>query len=142
MKHSEASPEFDPSSDWEYRVHPLRGVSATRAGIVHRVAGGEAVLAWSRVALALAATVGEPEGVSAVVFDLLVERGDSQLVVYRLDAEPHREALPLAVRIYAELGPDRSDASIKAMATEGNPLAWYPDVESFEAAARDRFLKR
>jgi hypothetical protein len=139
MKHSRSLPELDQTADCEYRVHLLRGAAATSVGIVGRCARGEAVLTWSRVMSAIAATVGEPEGVSTVVFDLLVERDASLLEVYRLDADPYGDALPLAVSLHAELGLGRSDASIEALATTGSPLEWYPDLESFETAARARF---
>lgn len=141
MKRIEAFSAYDHSSSCEYRVRLLRGAAATRSGIVHRGADGEAILAWSRILSAVVATVGEPEGVNTVVFDLLVERDPSRLVVCRLAADPCGEALPLAVGLQAGLDPDRGDVSLEAMAREGSPREWYPDLEAFEAAARERFLK-
>ena len=51
-----------------------------------------------RILHALAAEVGEPEGVRTVVFDLLVERKATGCVVCRFDADPGPEAKALASR--------------------------------------------
>lgn len=123
----------------EYRVQRLRDVVGTRAGILHD--GGASLLPWGRVAFAFAATVGEPDGISTIVFDLLLERRERQLVVGRFDADPWGDAIPLAGSVLGGLGPDRTAASLRALASDGSPLAWYPDLEAFEAAARERFEK-
>jgi len=125
----------------EYCVHVLSDAVPTRDGIVYRRGDGEALLAWSQVRFAIAATVGEPEGVSTIVFDLLVERTEDRIVVYRFDADPGAEAIPMAVTLEGVLGPDRSAASLKAMASEGSPFEWFPDLESFEAAAAEILAK-
>jgi len=133
-----ASDPFQPvaeSTHCEYCVHLLSDAVPTQEGIVYRNGDGEALLPWNQVHFAIAATVGEPDGVSTIVFDLLVERTQDRMVVYRLDATLDADAIPMAVTLEGVLGPDRSAASLKAMASEGRPLEWFPDLESSEAAA-------
>jgi hypothetical protein len=49
---------------------------------------GRALLRWADVLGAVAAEVGEPEGVRTIVFDLLARASRGGLVAVRLDAEP------------------------------------------------------
>jgi hypothetical protein len=120
---------------FEYCAQLLRDAVPTESGIAYLLGDEEALLEWSRVRFAIVAEVGEPEGVRTIVFDLLVERTDSRLVAFRLDADPCEKALPLAVAIASFLSPERTAASLKTMASEGNPCLWFPDLGSFEVAA-------
>jgi len=126
------APERDPR---EYRVERLDCASVSNRGIVHRTAAGEAVLPWEGVARGIAAMVGEPEGVSTIVFDLLLEDAETHIRVCRLDADPADGAIPLAVALADHLGPERSGASLLEMAAKGGTELWFPDLESFESAA-------
>jgi hypothetical protein len=133
---------FSEQDGCEYCAHVLRDAVPKQRGIVYLCEGVEALLEWRRVLFAIAAEVGEPEGVRTIVFDLLVERTESKIVAFRLDADPCEEALPLAVALADALGPDRTAVSLKTLASEGNPCLWFPDLESFEAAAAEYMLKR
>lgn len=117
-----------------YRVTLLPEAELSETGLVHREGAASRVLEWSRVQRALAAEVGEPEGVRTIVFDLIVEiRGDTCAAV-RFDADPSENAVEWARALDRALGPERSTPSIKSVAVDGVPGRWFPDVESFEAA--------
>jgi hypothetical protein len=117
-----------------YRVRLLVEPRLSAAG-VHFVDGAaERLLPWDRVELALAAEVGEPEGVRTMVFDLVSGRERGARLAWRLDAEPGQDAVAIAKRIETAVGPARLGPSIKSLAAEGVPSQWYPDVEAFEAA--------
>ena len=108
----------------------------TRAGFRHRDAAGTQVLAWSRVRRALAAEVGEPQGVCTVVFDLVLHGPDAERVeALRFDAEPGEAAVAVARELSVWLAPERLAASIKLLASEGLAEEWHPDLESFEEHA-------
>lgn len=118
-----------------YRVELLEGTRVEERGVVHLRAGSEFLIPWSHVRRALAAEVGEPEGVRTIVFDLAlsVEAGVCQVV--RFDAEPGDEAMRVARVIGESLGPDRATPSLKSVATDGVASRWYPDIASFELEA-------
>jgi hypothetical protein len=121
-----------------YRVELLGSVHPCSQGLARRDGprgSGELLVAWSRIESAVAAEVGEPEGVRIIVFDLLVGRQGDRLEICRLDAEPGDEALALAPAIESGMGPERQSASVKSLATDGTPSRWYPDLRSFEEAA-------
>jgi hypothetical protein len=117
-----------------YRVHLLGDPEVSDAGVSHREAGHRALLPWNRVEHAMAAEVGEPQGVRTVVFDLLVRDADGW-VAYRLDADPGEDAMYLAQDIEQRLRSGCSSASLKSLATDGIPSRWYPDLDGFEEEA-------
>ncbi len=124
-------------SSSRYRVELLHVPEVRETGVAHQVDGARDLLPWSRVLRALAAEVGEPEGVRTIVFDLITEIADGSCRVCRLDAEPGYEAQGVASAIAIGVGPERCDASLKNSATDGYPGRWFPDLEAFEEAARD-----
>jgi hypothetical protein len=108
----------------------------TRAGLSHRDPDGTHVLAWSQVRRAIAAEVGEPQGVRTVVFDLALHGPDPDRVeALRFDAEPGEAAVAVARELSVWLPPERLAASIKNLASEGLAEEWHPDLESFEEHA-------
>jgi hypothetical protein len=117
-----------------YRAQLLREVRLAEGGILHRTPEGERMLRWDEVRFAVAAEVGEPEGVRTVVFDLVLGREHGEWRVVRLDAEPGPVAEEIARAIDAGVGPRRRGPSIKSLATDGVPSWWYADLESFEEA--------
>lgn len=134
-----------PDEAPRYRVTLLDGACATAEGIAHlappdpdrgdRGPQGEperqpSLLAWSEVTEALAAEVGEPEGVRTIVFDLVVGVRGGDYRVCRLDADPGEDAMNLARTIEAGLGADVDSPSTKSVATDGTPSRWYPDLHS------------
>ena len=127
-------PVTDEERRARYRVRILRAPSVGSLGIAHEQDGLPALLQWSQVARAIAAEVGEPEGVRTIVFDLVVAEPGGFLV-YRLDAEPGEEAMDLARAIERALDSERRCATIKSMATDGIPAAGHPDQRSFEEEA-------
>lgn len=130
---------FLPSRDEvraRYRVQLLCDAVAAERGVLYRLEGEDCILSWDRVQRVLAAEVGEPQGVRTIVFDLLVETGvETGFEVCRFDAEPGRDAVEAAELMADHVASEHLCASIKALATDGLPLEWYPDVESFEEAA-------
>jgi hypothetical protein len=117
-----------------YRVHLLGDPEVCAAGITHREGGRRTLLPWSRVEHAIAAEVGEPEGVCTTVFDLVVRESGGWLA-YRLDAEPGEDAMNLAQGIARSLRAGCSSASLKSLATDGISARWYPDLDDFEQEA-------
>ena len=119
-----------------YRVRLLGDPRVVEGGVSHRDGDGPQLLAWAAVQRAIAAEVGEPQGVRTIVFDLLVENEGSDCTVCRLDAEPGEDAVAVARVIAQEIGPERASPSIKSLVTDGLPNRWYPDLEAFEESAR------
>jgi len=104
------------------------------SGIRHGSDDAQEEIGWSRILWAIAAEVGEPEGVRTIVFDL-VSRAEPGLRVLRLDAEPGEDAIALARAVAGALGDARKVPSIRSLATDGIPARWYPDLRSFEEDA-------
>ncbi len=118
-----------------YRVELLENPAATPEGVTHGAGASRALLPWSEVRWAIAAEIGEPEGVRTIVFDLVTHRTDVEWQVYRLDAEPGEDAMALARVVRHGLGAGRKISSIMSLATDGTPARWYPDLLSFEEDA-------
>ncbi len=117
-----------------YRVHLLPDAKVTERGVVYRRGEDRFLLVWSRIERALAAEVGEPEGVRTIVFDLALELVGPECVVCRLDAEPGEDASALARAIQIGVGRDRCSPSLRALATEGLPTRCYPDLDTLTEA--------
>ena len=117
-----------------YRVQLLGDPEICAAGLAHREAGRRTLLPWSRVEHAIAAQIGEPEGVCTTVFDLVVRESGGWLA-YRLAAEPGEDAMNLARGVERSLRAGCSSASLKSLATDGIPTRWYPDLADFEQEA-------
>lgn len=118
-----------------YRVHLLADPKATDRGVVYRRGDRRYLLEWKRVQVALAAEVGEHQGVATVLIDLAVEVEGAECVVCRLDTDPGAPAQSLARAVELGVGRDRCHSSLRATANDGWPTRSYPDVESFEGAA-------
>jgi hypothetical protein len=117
-----------------YRVHLLGDPEVCAAGVTHRKGDRRTLLPWSRVEHAIAAEIGEPEGVRTTVFDLVVRESGGWLA-YRLDAEPGEDAISLAQDIARSLRAGCPSTSLKSLATDGIPTRRYPDLVSFEQEA-------
>jgi hypothetical protein len=111
-------------------------IYAPRCGTPHYYSS---LVEWPAIRWALAAEVGEPEGVRTIIFDLVVDRisgpDGSAFEIRRLDAEPGEDAMKWATAIDRALAPELSAPSIKSLVAEGSPSRWYQDLEEFEAAA-------
>ena len=118
-----------------YRAEVLRDPRPAARGVLHRAADGERLLRWDEVLFALAAEVGEPEGVRAIVFDLVLGRDAHGWRVARLDADPGPGAQAIAQAIHEGVGPPQRGPSIKSLASDGVASWWHADLESFEEAA-------
>jgi hypothetical protein len=122
-----------------YRVEVLPDQKICERGIAYGDAANRSLLQWSVVQRALAAEVGEPEGVRTIIFDLVVDRislpEGMTFAVRRLDAEPGEDAMAVACAIQNALEPEDIAPSIKSLAAEGTPSLRYQDLEEFEAAA-------
>jgi hypothetical protein len=118
-----------------YRVDVLPWAEVAADGIRFREAGEPRLLPWGRILTALAAHVGEPEGVSTVVFDLVIERKESDVLVCRFDADPGDAAQETARRLVAKLGRARCTRSLRELALEGVPSRSYADLESLAAGS-------
>jgi len=119
-----------------YRLQLLEEPRVSAAGIEHGPELGRELLRWHDVVGALAAEVGEPEGVRTIVFDLLARSSRGARVAVRLDAEPGTAAAAVARTIASALG-ERARPSIKSLAVDGTATLWFPDLASFESMASD-----
>lgn len=120
-----------------YRAELLESPLVDAHGVRHGAGDARQELSWSRIRWAIAAEVGEPEGVRTIVFDLVVDGAhpvDGPRVL-RLDAEPGEDAIALARAVARGLGDARKVASIRSLATDGIPTRWYPDLRAFEEDA-------
>ncbi len=118
-----------------YQLQLLEEPRVSAAGIEHGPVRCREMLCWRDVLGALAAEIGEPEGVRTIVFDLLAQTRGGRVAV-RLDAEPGEPASAVAQVVAAALG-DRARPSIKSLASDGIPTLWFPDLASFEQVASD-----
>ena len=122
-----------------YRVQLLANPEICESGIAHGDPADPGVVEWPAIRWALAAEVGELEGVRTIIFDLVVGRiselDGSAFEICRLSVEPGEEAMELASAIERALAPQFSAPSIKSLAAEGTPSRWYQNLEEFESAA-------
>ncbi len=125
----------DRPAEPSYPARLLERPEVTAEGVCHDQDGERILLAWSAVHWAIAAEVGEPEGIRTIVFDLLTRDADGEFRVLRLDADLGGDAMKLARELALGLGPERKSASIRCLATDGIPARCYPDLESFEQEA-------
>ena len=94
-----------------YRVELLAWAQVQDDGVAFREAGEKRLLRWEQVIVALAAHVGEPEGVSTVVFDLVIERKEAECLVCRFDADPGDAAMEVARSLMNAIGRKRCSRS-------------------------------
>ncbi len=129
---------FDGHSG-RYRVQLLANPELCESGIAHGDPANPSLVEWAAIDWALAAEIGEPEGVRTIIFDLVVGRvpepDGSAFEICRLGAEPGEEAMRMASAIERALAPQFSAPSIKSLAAEGTPSRWYQNLEEFESAA-------
>jgi len=118
-----------------YAVCLLADAQPAPEGLVHRTASGEHCVAWSEVQYALAAEVGEPQGIRTIVFDLVVATREDSWTVLRFDEEPGEDAEAVAQVLAEAIPSQRLGAAVKSLASESWVGEWYPDVPSFEEAA-------
>jgi len=118
-----------------YRVELLPWAEVREDGVAFREGADPRVLRWDRVLIALAAHVGEPEGVSTVVFDLVVERKEAECLVCRFDADPGDAAMEAARVILGALGRERCSRSLAELAAEGVAGRSYADLESLASGS-------
>ncbi len=113
--------------DYEARI-------PSRIEIAERGLVGEdgVLLEWVRLELALAAGIGEPQGVSTILFDLIERVEGPDCVAYRLRADSSEEAMALGRDLEAAIGAERCDPALLSLAKDGTTSRWYPDIESFE----------
>ena len=117
-----------------YRVELLRGARPGPGGILHAAGGSERLLRWGEIRFAVAAEVGEPEGVRAIVFDLVLGRDEQGWRAARLDCEPGEQAEEIARAIHSGVGQEQRGPSIKSLASDGVPSWWFADLDGFEEA--------
>jgi hypothetical protein len=118
-----------------YRVDVLAWAEVGADGVRFREGAEPLVLEWDRVLHALAAHVGEPEGVSTVVFDLVVERKEADCLVCRFDADPGEASQSTARTLAERLGRGRCSRSLLELAAEGVPTRSYPDLDALAAGS-------
>jgi hypothetical protein len=132
---SDRVPDEPGGASARYRVELLAWAEIRADGVAHRRGIEAELLRFDRVLHASAAQVGEPEGVSTVVFDLVVERKTDACLVCRFDADLGDAARAAAQALVEALGRKRCSRSLLALADEGVPARAYEDLESLAAGA-------
>lgn len=123
------------SSPARYRAHLLVDARPTDRGIVYRRGEEHFLLEWSRVRCALAAEVGEPEGIRTTVFDLVVGLEGQDCVAFRFDAEPGEETRSAGRAIELGVGAALCDFSLRSAAADGYATRQHPDLEAHDEAS-------
>ena len=123
-------PDVAADASARYRVELLESAEVGESGIAYAEGRSRATLRWERIERALAAQVGEPEGVRTIVFDLVVERKHTECLVRRFDAEPGEPAQAIAQAIARHVGRARCSRSLLELAAEGVPTRSHPDLET------------
>ena len=118
-----------------YRVCLLADPQPTPDGLVYRDADGKHRVVWNDVQYALAAEIGEPQGIRTIVFDLVIESGDDRWTVLRFDEEPGEDAEAVAQVLAEALPAQYLGAAVKSLASESLIGEWFPDVPTFEECA-------
>lgn len=126
--------EYEDESP-RYRVEVLPWAEVGAGGIAFSEGPARRTLPWSRILHALAAYVGEPEGVCTIVFDLVVERKETECLVCRFDADPGEPARSVARALLDGLGRERCSRSLANLAAEGVPTRSYADLDSLAEAS-------
>jgi hypothetical protein len=126
--------EFEETSS-RYRVEVLPWAEVKAEGIAFREGPADRTLPWAKVLHALAAYVGEPEGVCTIVFDLVVERKETECLVCRFDADPGEAAQRAARALLEGLGRARCSRSLADLAKEGVPTRSYADLDALAEAS-------
>ena len=125
----------DRTAGPSYPARLLERPEVTAEGVSHVRDGERMLLAWSAVHWAIAAEVGEPDGVRTIVFDLLTRDADGGFCLLRLGADLGYDAIRLARELEKRIAPKRKLPSIRCLASDGIPARRYPDLESFEQQA-------
>ena len=121
--------EYEDGSS-RYRVEVLPRAEVGPDGIVFRDGREHRTLPWNRLLHALAAYVGEPEGVCTIVFDLVVERKEAECLVCRFDADPGEPARTVARALLDGVGRARCSRSLADLALDGVPTRSYADLDA------------
>jgi len=125
-----------------YTVRLLADARPTPEGLVHRTAGGEQRGAWGQVQYALAAEIGEPQGIRTIVFDLVISGDDHLWSVLRFDEEPGEDAEAVAQVLAEAIPTERLGAAVKSLASQSVIGEWFPDVPTFEESALSNLERR
>ena len=113
------------------RVHLLTDPKATERGMLYRRGDGRFLLAWSRIARAFAAEIGEAGSGLALHFHLVLEPRGAECVTCRLEAAPGEGAIRLARAILLGIGEGRVDPCIRSLAEEGVACRGHADGDVF-----------
>jgi hypothetical protein len=124
-----------PDAAARYDVEVLSWAEVGDHGVSYVNGRRRETLQWASVLRALAAEVGEPEGVRTVVFDLVVETKERSCAVCRFDAEPGAEAQETAMYIASSLGHERCSPTLLALARDGEPSRQVPDLDTLAEEA-------
>jgi len=100
-------------------------------GFRWRGSQGVGFVSWEFVQRAFAAEVGEPEGVRAVVFDLVVGAPDRPTRLFRFCRDPHDGAVSLARSLVSAVG-GRCSKRLRDFAREGQLGLSVPDLAALD----------
>ncbi len=131
-----ASPPTSRSGEWTIWVvqHPNLGARSLEI----EWEGDRHEIGWDAVEYAYAAEVGEPEGIRAVVFDLLWPSGPSggggDAVILRFSVDPCDGPKQPAQRIVETLGESRCSNSLQSLSRDGRATDCFSHLDFLDQA--------
>ena len=131
-------PRRDSTGEWTIWVVHQPGLSARSLSIEWE--GDRYEIDWSEIEKALAAEVGEPEGVRAVIFDLVWPAAPPGAAILRFSIDPSDGPKRPAQLLLEALGESRCSGSLLGLAREGRPTARFSHLDQMDDALAEALI--
>lgn len=118
--------------EWTIWVVPQPGLDLR--GISLEWDGSKYEIEWGEIGRAFAAEVGEPDGIRAVVFDLVWNDGPDGAVMLRFSVDPSDGPKHPAQLFVDSLGGWRCSASLQSLARDGRATDRFSHVDALDEA--------
>ncbi len=129
-----ASATAAPPSCREWTIWVVSRPALHGAGVDLEWEGCRHQVVWPAVQRAFAAEVGEPEGVRAVVFDLLWSDAPEGPTVVRFSVDPSEGPKRPAQQLVDSLGEARCSVSLRCLAREGQASDRFSHLDLLDEA--------
>jgi hypothetical protein len=125
-------PRRESAVEWTIWVVHQPGLSARSLSIEWE--GDRYEVDWTEIEKALAAEVGEPEGIRAVIFDLVWPGAPPGAAILRFSVDPCDGPKRPAQLLVAALGEARCSGSLLGLAREGRPTDRFSHLDQIDDA--------
>lgn len=130
---SRAPGTVDPAyREWTIWVVSPPGLHAY--GLSLEWAGKKYEIEWNEIERVFAAEVGEPEGIRAIVFDLIWTGGPEGPVLLRFSVDPCDGPKHPAQRFVDSLGESRCSGSLRSLARDGRATDCFSHLDTLDEA--------